>query len=45
MNTMLATGGHPWTIIHIDTRDRYLEALEQASDNGDIEMFARLVAE
>ena len=45
MNTMLASGGYPWTIIHVDIRDRYLEALERASVNGDIDVFAALVAE
>ena len=45
MNVMLASGGYPWTIIHVDIRERYLEALEQASVNGEIIMFATLVAD
>ena len=45
MNAMLASGGFPWTGIHVDIRDRYLEALERASVNDEIEMFATLVAD
>lgn len=43
MNAMLASGGHPWTIIHLDARDQYMSALESASVGGDIEPFARFV--
>lgn len=43
MNAMLASGGYPWTIIHVDARDEYMSALESASVGGDIAPFARFV--
>jgi fido (protein-threonine AMPylation protein) len=45
MNTMLASGGYPWTIIRVDHRDAYLDALEQASVHGDIIPFTRFIGE
>ncbi len=45
MNVMLASGGYPWTIIHVQDRDAYLAALESASIDQDIKPFARFVAE
>ena len=45
MNAMLASGGYPWTVIHVDTRDAYLAALERASVYQEIEPFARFVAD
>lgn len=44
MNVMLASGGYPWTIIHIEHRDRYMSALEKASVGGNIVPFAQFVA-
>jgi Fic family protein len=44
MNTMLASGGYPWTIVRKDDRDRYLEALEKASIDNDIGPFATFLA-
>jgi hypothetical protein len=44
MNTLLAAGGYPWTIIQVDNRDEYLAALETASVNSDVRPFARFVA-
>lgn len=44
MNTLLAGGGYPWTVIRVDARTDYLSALEAASVNGDITPFARFVA-
>ena len=29
MNVMLAAGGHAWTVIRVEDRDEYLQALEQ----------------
>ena len=29
MNAMLASGGHPWTVVRVEDRRRYLEALER----------------
>jgi fido (protein-threonine AMPylation protein) len=45
MNTMLASGGYPWTIIAVEQRARYFAALEAASVQADIEPFARVVRE
>jgi len=45
MNTMLASGGYPWTVIRVEDRAAYLEALEAASVGNDIEPFARFIAE
>jgi hypothetical protein len=45
MNTMLASGGYPWTVIRREDRDAYLAALESASVDTDIRPFARFVAE
>lgn len=45
MNLMLAAGGHPWTVIRVDDRQRYMTALESASVHHAIEPFATLVAE
>lgn len=43
MNTMLASGGYPWTILPVDERDNYMQALEQASVGQDITAFAAFV--
>ena len=44
MNTMLASGGYPWTIISVDNRDKYMEALERASVDQDISSFVNFIA-
>lgn len=43
MNAMLASGGYPWTIIPIERRDEYMQALEKASVGQDIEPFAKFL--
>ncbi|SAL87009.1 filamentation induced by cAMP protein Fic [Caballeronia choica] len=43
MNFMLTTGGYPWTIVTVQSRKAYLDALEQASTFGNIEPFAELL--
>lgn len=43
MNTMLAAGGYPWTVIPVDRRADYMAALEQASVKQDIRPFSRFV--
>lgn len=43
MNVMLASGGYPWTIIPLERRDEYMEALESASVRQDIRPFAAFV--
>jgi len=45
MNVFFAAGGYPWTIVHLDSRGRYMDALETASVEGDITPFARLLRE
>jgi hypothetical protein len=40
MNVMLASGGYPWTVIPVERRNAYMDALESASVNGNIEPFA-----
>jgi hypothetical protein len=44
MNTMMAAGGYPWTIIPVDRRDGYMAALEAASVGQDIKPFAKFLA-
>jgi hypothetical protein len=44
MNVMLASGGYPWTVIPVEERDRYMEALEAASVDQDIKPFAEFIA-
>lgn len=43
MNCFLVTGGYKWCIINVETRDRYMEALEKASVYGQIEDFANFI--
>ncbi|WP_417358031.1 Fic family protein [Flavobacterium sp.] len=43
MNAMLASGGYPWTVIPVDERDAYMNALELASVDGDITAFAQFL--
>ena len=45
MNAMLASGGYPWTVIRVEDRDAYLNALEAASIGLEIEPFAQFVAQ
>lgn len=45
MNVMLASGGHPWTVIRVEDRTAYLRSLESASAGNDIEPFAAFLAE
>jgi len=44
MNAMLASGGYPWTVIPVEERDLYLQALEKASVYKDIEPFTKYLA-
>ena len=44
MNVMLASGGYPWTVVPVQDRSRYLEALERASAGQDIRPFAVFLA-
>ena len=45
MNAMLASGGYPWTVIRVRDRSSYLEALDRASIEMDIKLFAVFVAQ
>ena len=44
MNVMLSSGGYPWTVIPVEERDTYMNALEQASVDQNIEPFAKFIA-
>jgi len=45
MNVMLASGGYPWTVIRVEDRNAYLDALDRASIDTDIKPFAAFVAQ
>lgn len=45
MNAMLASGGHPWTVVPVDRREEYMGALEAASVEQDIEPFVALLGD
>lgn len=45
MNVMLASGGYPWTVIPLDTRNAYIAALEEASVHKNIGPFVGFLAE
>jgi fido (protein-threonine AMPylation protein) len=40
MNLMMAAGGYPWTVVPVESRKAYMEALEAASVGEDIEPFS-----
>lgn len=44
MNAMLVSGGYTWTVMTVEERATYLDALKSASVAGDIGPFAELVA-
>ncbi|MCX2679827.1 Fic family protein [Galbibacter sp. EGI 63066] len=43
MNTMLASGGYPWTVIPVENRDEYMQVLEEASVEQNIEPFVKFL--
>jgi len=45
MNTMLASGGYPWTVIPVEERITYMAALEEASVGQNIEPFTDFLAQ
>ncbi len=45
LNTMLASGNYPWTVIPVESRDNYMKALEEASVKGNIEPFTLFISE
>ena len=44
MNTMLASGGYPWTVIPVEELNEYMAAPEEASVGQNIVPFAALLA-
>ena len=44
MNAMLAAGGYPWTVIPVESRDEYMQTLEQASVHQNIEPLTGFLA-
>ena len=45
MNTLLASGGYPWTVIRMSRRDVYMKALEAASVKGQITPLAEFIVQ
>jgi Fic family protein len=45
MNTMLASGGYPWTVIPVEKRNTYMAALEEASVGQNIGPFTDFLAQ
>jgi len=45
MNVLLASGGYPWTVVRVEDRAEYLQALDRASIDVDAKPFARFIAE
>ena len=44
MNTMLVSGGYPWTVIPVEEIERYMNALEKASVEKNMKPFAEFIA-
>jgi fido (protein-threonine AMPylation protein) len=44
MNAMMASGGYPWTVVPVEERASYMNALEKASVGEDIAPFADFLA-
>ncbi|NGX61187.1 MAG: hypothetical protein K940chlam9_00668 [Chlamydiae bacterium] len=43
MNLMLGSGGYPWTIVHLENRESYLNAIEAASSEENIIPFVKFL--
>lgn len=43
MNAMLASGGYPWTVIPVERRTDYMQALESASVDSNIKPIAKFL--
>jgi hypothetical protein len=43
LNLMLVSGGYAWTVIRAENRPQYMQSLEAASTEGQIEPFAQFV--
>lgn len=44
MNLMMAAGGYSWTIVPVERRDEYMQALETASVEQNIIPFTKFLA-
>lgn len=44
MNLMMASGGYPWTVVPVERRDEYMQALEAASVQQNIVPFTEFLA-
>jgi hypothetical protein len=44
LNVMLASGGYPWTVIPVERRKDYMQSLESASVNQNIEPFTEFLS-
>ena len=44
MNLMMASGGYPWTVVPVERRDEYMQALESASVQQNIVPFTKFLA-
>ena len=45
MNAMLVTGGYVWTVVPVEQRRLYMEALEKASTGHDIAGFSAFIGQ
>ncbi|MGA9574320.1 MAG: Fic family protein [Lysobacterales bacterium] len=45
MNSMLASGGYPWTVVPVEERNKYMAALEEASVGVNIRPFTEFLAQ
>ena len=45
MNVMLAAGGYPWTVIPVERRNDYMDALGAASTESNVRPFAEFLAD
>jgi hypothetical protein len=44
MNTLLAEGGYPWTVVRVDHRKTYIDTLESTHTHLDLTAFTRFIA-
>ncbi|MDD2954043.1 MAG: Fic family protein [Parabacteroides sp.] len=44
LNAMLASGGYNWTVVPVERRKEYMNALEKASVGGNIVDFTKVIA-
>jgi hypothetical protein len=44
LNSMLASGGYPWTVVPVESRQTYMDALESASVREEVAPFAAFLA-